>query len=324
VVTGSIDTSGTAGKTRFVQIYGLERLVAVQHDGRFTLSDLPADTLTFRIASADTTQAPITDTVATQPGDTITMPFVTWMFSKKIVLNTSSSGAGVEGDVYGFPVLLRLKTPDFFFGSAGDKGQDLRFSTSSNRPLSYEIERWDPAAGIAEIWVLLDTVHGNNASQFIVMRWGNQGGVAISNGPAVFDTATGFQGVWHLNQPTGSLEKDATYNHFDGTPSDTAPLLTDGPIGAAKQFNGVSSFIDLKSTASGKLNFQENATYTISAWAYADTLDDKFHAIVGKSDNQYFLKLKQYYPPNPMRWEFAEFHNLAGWEMTDTDRKSVV
>jgi trimeric autotransporter adhesin len=121
-----------------------------------------------------------------------------------------------------------------------------------------------------------------------------------------------------LAEPDLAIVKDATGNRFDGTPSDTAPVSATGAIGIGKGFNGISSCFDMKNTANGTLNFAENAVYTVSAWAYADTLDDKFHAIVGKSDNQYFLKLKQYYPPNPMRWEFAEYHGMAGWEITDT------
>jgi hypothetical protein len=150
------------------------------------------------------------------------------------------------------------------------------------------------------------------------MLWGNPLATAVSSSASVFDTANGFQGVWHFSEQNLANVNDATGNHFDGTPSDTAPVSATGAIGIGKGFNGASSYFDMKNTASGKLNFPENGTYTVSAWVYADTLDNRFHSIVGKSDNQYFLKLKQYYPPNPMRWEFAEYHSIAGWQITDT------
>ena len=37
------------------------------------------------------------------------------------------------------------------FDQAGKSGEDIRFTKEDNTPLSYEIERWDAAAEIAEI-----------------------------------------------------------------------------------------------------------------------------------------------------------------------------
>jgi len=66
-----------------------------------------------------------------------------WNHSKRIVLNTSAAGAGVTGDVYGFPVLLRFTEANFAFSEAKENGDDLRFVNSSGAPLPYEIEEWD-------------------------------------------------------------------------------------------------------------------------------------------------------------------------------------
>jgi len=260
----------------------------------------------------------IRDSVVVAPGGITNIEYIGWKFLKKLILNTTASGAGVAGTVTNFPVLVRLTGTNFAFENAGPGGADLRFTKSDGTPINYEIEQWDSSSRQAAIWVKIDTVFGNDNSHYINMYWGASNATSASNSAAVFDTSDGFQGVWHLNQPTGSLEKDATYNHFDGTPSAIAPILTDGSVGTAKQFDGTSSFFDMKNTAAGKLNFPENGTYTISAWAYADTLDDSFHVVAGKSDEQYYLKLKQYYPPNPMRWEFVEFHNQTGWQITDS------
>ena len=146
---------------------------------------------------------------------------------------------------------------------------------------------------------------------------GNGNAAAQSNSAAVFDTADGFQGVWHLGETGGGIAKDATANHYDGTPSDTAPASVAGTIGLCRSFNGSSNFIRMNGTATSKLNFPENGIYTISAWAYADTLDDGFHLVVGKSDEQYYLKLKQSVPSTTMRWEFVEYHDKAGWFITN-------
>lgn len=240
-----------------------------------------------------------------------------WRYSARLCLNTTPSGAGVPGNVVNFPVLVRLTASNFNFGQAKSDGSDIRFATSNGAPLSYEIERWNAGTQQAEIWVRVDTVYGNDSTQSLVMQWGNGNAAAQSNSAAVFDTADGFQGVWHLGETGGGIAKDATANHYDGTPSDTAPASVAGTIGLCRSFNGSSNFIRMNGTATSKLNFPENGIYTISAWAYADTLDDGFHLVVGKSDEQYYLKLKQSVPSTTMRWEFVEYHDKAGWFITN-------
>ncbi len=240
-----------------------------------------------------------------------------WRYAARLHLNTTSSGAGVSGNVMNFPVLVRLTASNFNFGQAKTDGSDIRFTTSNGVPLSYEIERWNAGTQQAEIWVRVDTVYGNDSAQSLTMQWGNGNAAAQSNGPAVFDTAAGFQGVWHLGETGGGAAKDATANHYDGTPSDTAPGSVAGTIGRCRSFNGSSNFIRMNGTAAGKLNFPENGIYTMSAWAYADSLDDGFHLVAGKGNEQYYLKLKQSVPTTTMRWEFVEYHDKAGWLITN-------
>ena len=50
------------------------------------------------------------------------------------------------------------------------------------------------------------------------MYWGNPGATPISNSAAVFDTANGFAGVWHLGENGDSIY-DATGNAFNGKKS---------------------------------------------------------------------------------------------------------
>jgi hypothetical protein len=239
-----------------------------------------------------------------------------WLFSRKLYFNTTSSGAAVINNVYSFPVLIRLSTDNFDFSQAKKGGEDIRFAKADGTQLPCEIERWDPSIGRVEIWVKMDTVYGNTDNQYIVMYWGNTLAQAVSNSAAVFDTSTGFQGVWHLNETGSASVKDATSNHFDGTPSDTAPAGAEGAIGSCKSFNGSSNYIRMKGTAAGKLNFQEDGTYTISAWVYTDTLDIGYHAIAGKSNEQYFLGLKRANPDSTMRWEFVEYRDKSGFQIT--------
>jgi len=72
----------------------------------------------------------------------------------------------------------------------------------------------------------------------------------------------------------------------------------------------------MKGTAGSTLNFPENGYYTVSAWVYSDTLDDKWHLIVGKSNRQYYLK--QQCESTYGNWEFVEYIDKTAWEATVT------
>jgi biopolymer transport protein ExbB len=248
------------------------------------------------------------------PGSMTTIQYVGWKHLENLYLNTTASGANVAGTVTGFPLLVRLNSSNFDFTQARDSGQDIRFSKNDGTPLPYEIERWDAAGGLAEIWVRVDTVYGNNSSQNIMMYWGNPGAISASNGAAVFDTSAsgGFQGVWHLNEANGLAAKDATVNHFDGTPSDTAPLSVAGMIGPSQRFDGTSTFLTMSGTATGKLDFQEYGTYTVSAWVETDSLksgnDSLRQYIVSKGNPEYTLQMNI-----TNEWDFGEYVNATKW-----------
>lgn len=232
-----------------------------------------------------------------------------WSYSRKVTLNTSASGANITGDVVGFPVLVRLTADNFDFTQAKSEGADLRFTKSDNTFLAHEIERWDPVTGLAEAWVKVDTIHGNDSAQSLVMYWGNAGAVNTSSGAAVFDTAAGFAGVWHLGRPVGSSVPDATANGNNGTA--LATTTVGGADGTAQMFDGKSSLVRVSGPAGDKLNFPENGTFTVSAWVKASALDGLFHGIVYKSNFQYGLQIK---PEN--QWEFLNYTDQSRWEMS--------
>jgi len=316
IVKGKIDFGGSPGK-RFAQVYGLERITPVSSSGAFVFNDLPQGIYTIRIVTADSAAGlTVFDSVAAKAGaiDTIG-PYRAWKSRSSMSLNTSASGADVKGDAVGFPVLIRLTKSDFDFSSAMPGGKDVRFAKSDNTPLRFEIERWDAGAGAAEIWVRVDTVYGNSTTQTIFMFWGNPNAAPISNSAAVFDTANGFQGVWHLDNAGNAPAKDATGNGYDGTPYNmTAASAVAGAIGGAREFDGVSGYIAMTGTADSKLSFSQNGSYTVSAWAYVDTFDSKYHVIVGKGHEQYYLKIKCF--GGSALWEFDEYEDKTGWAYT--------
>ncbi|MBN2037013.1 MAG: DUF2341 domain-containing protein [Chitinispirillaceae bacterium] len=304
----------------YVYIPGTGIAVFVSGGNGMTLLDqVPAGTIpsvNYASKTAPGTSSVLAAGIEVVSGDTVVIPFPQWRYSRKLHLNTTASGAGVSGDVTDFPVLIRLTRNSFDFTQAQDGGADLRFSSSEGVPLAYEIEQWDATANSAAIWVRMPAVFGNNDAQHIVMHWGASA-KSLSNGAAVFDTAAGFQGIWHLAGAGNGTAHDATVNQYNGTPYNmTAVSAVDGIIGSARDFNGSTSYITMPSTASGKLNMPQNGAYSISLWAYADTIDTLWHAIAGKGHEQYYLKLKCF-GNGRATWEFVAFQDRQGWAYTE-------
>ncbi len=202
--------------------------------------------------------------------------YTTWAQHQVITLNTTSSGANVPDNEYNFPVLIRLNSANFSgFSQAQLQGADIRFSKSDySQHLSFQIERWVDKAGFAdsaEIWVRVDTVLGNNASQSIVMHYGMTGVTSPSNGPAVFDTTNGYQAVYHFNEGTNGNANDATINNYTATATG-APTDTIGIIGRARYFNGSTMGFYAANTESppSKVCFPSQGVYTLSAWVLSN------------------------------------------------------
>lgn len=302
------------------QIFGLERLAAIDSlTGSYSFSDLPAGAYAFRIVPQIKSRPVVTiSSVKLDAGDIQNLSLMSgWAFSKRLYFNTSINGANVSATLSGFPVLVRLTGDKFDFTQAQKGGEDIRFSKPDNSPLSYEIERWDAAKSLAEIWVKVDTIFGNDSVHFITMYWGASGtsATSLSSGAAVFDTGaqSGFQGVWHLQETGNNGALDATGNHYNGLASDTAPAQVAGSIGMARQFNGVSNYIDLVGTATSKLNFSDTAIYSISAWVRVDRFNNQSNVIVSKQLYQYSLQLR-----NDNYWEFHNYTNSMGFESTSS------
>src|SRR5689334_15705384 len=76
-----------------------------------------------------------------------------WEHSAAITILTTPEGADLPATaaVEGFPLLVRLHADWFDFKLARAGGEDVRFSATPGTPLPYEVEAWNPAAGIADI-----------------------------------------------------------------------------------------------------------------------------------------------------------------------------
>ncbi len=316
-VKGALAESPIAGL--YVRAKGLEFIAEVNPESRsLSQGGLPHGIFSMSMVYGQN-MVPIADfgNVSISSGDTTDLGSISlWKHSKRIVLNTSNTGAGVSSATINFPVLVRMTSTDFDFSQFLWDGSGIQFSRPAGAILPYEVERWDSAA--AELWVRVDTVFGNNDTQYITMKWGNPTVSAAGDTLAVFDTAQGFQGVWHMNEPGGASCLDATQNHFNGTPFNmTSSSATAGAIGSAQQFDGASSYIQMVGTAQGRLDFGENGVYSISAWVYADTVDQLPHLVASKGHEQYYLKMMTNDSLKTLTWENVEYHGNVGWQITE-------
>jgi hypothetical protein len=227
------------------------------------LESVPAGTIpsvNYAVTSSSAGPKTIADSVSVAPGVTTVIGYQMGTHSAKLVLNTTASGAGIAGTVTNFPVLIRLGEGNFDFAQAKADGGDIRFAISNGAPLPYEIERWDPVNKLAEVWVKIDTVYGNDSAHFFIMYWGNPAATSASNGAAVFDTANGFKGVWHLSE-NGDSVYDATANAFHGVNSGS--MMAAGIIGNSRKFAD-GNYLKI----SGLLN--SPSSVTLSAWVQSD------------------------------------------------------
>jgi hypothetical protein len=218
---------------------------------------------TFYSASGPTTTAVLRDSVRVVPGDTALVANAGWRYARHLFVNTTLSGAMITGDVFGFPMLVRLGSANFGFSNAGLGGSDIRFTKADGTPLSFQVERWDAAVLAAEIWVKLDTVKGNDSTQSFFMYWGNPGAGSLSNGFTVFDTAAGFVGAWHMAENGATARRNSSQSRYDAAPANfTGSEHVPGVIAGADSLNGINEFYVL---GSGMADWTRGITYSV--WA---------------------------------------------------------
>ena len=294
-LSGVVQTTGSLPAAS-VGVYGLERRVAVDSaTGAWRVDDLPAGDFRLRIEpESDEYGAAVIDAPYVSAGDSASLDttvlmsyadedYAAWAHSRSIRINTTPSGADITDDVYTFPLLVRLDTTAINFAQAAPDGRDIRFSKSDGTPLRYEIDFWNTDSSRAGVWVLMDTVRGNDSTQSITMHWGGPAGAPDFSSPsAVFNTANGHAMVWHVNETPArdlSVIRDATENRVDGRLN---------PLGAAGRSSGIIGnaiglgnptpdpnhdpdpdridTIHINESRSPAIAFRQNS-FTISLWA---------------------------------------------------------
>ena len=154
-----------------------------------------------------------------------------WKSTGSLILNTTPDGANIPAtaSMEEFPVLVRLHQDFFNFATAKPSGDDVRFS-AGGKPLAFQIEHWDAAAGSAAVWVRVPRIAGN-ARQELKVHWGKADAASESNGKAVFNESNGYLTVIHMGDGVAD-EVGSVQTKDVGTTS------TAGVIGGARHLAG--------------------------------------------------------------------------------------
>jgi hypothetical protein len=295
VVSGVVDTAGQSGWQLYALVAGLERRAPVDPSGRFALADLPAGIFDLRFAAgASAPFAEAANVHAVSGGTSVLRIKPDYRYSRLVYLNTTPTGANVLQDVFSFPICISLDSANFDFSQTRIDGYDLRFAKPDGTPLQFHLDTWDYSLHRAAVWALVDTVFGNRDDQYITMMWGNPAALDAVSPGAVFDTANGFAGVWHLTQhgmPDSLL--DATWRDSHAQPAGdwTHQAVVDGIIGWALQFDGSGDYC-----ISGRnVHPLDTGNATISAWIKtADAAHNKSVISYGAGDMRLRLIVQDY------------------------------
>jgi concanavalin A-like lectin/glucanase superfamily protein/uncharacterized protein DUF2341 len=239
----------------------MDWLTDLLHDSNRSLRAIPLFASVLHLA-------PITPAAQAQP-------YPAWIHSLDLYYDTSPDRVALTGNVLDFPVLVRLTNADFPFAEARDSGQDLRFSKPDGTPLDFEIDRYDPVAGKAEIWVRMDTVKADYKGRLARLHWGNPTAASASSPNDVFTGSNGFVSVWHLRGqfPTPRLNsvaggKEAVPLNYDNNEQ------TAGIIGYADSLDGGASG-DYLQTWEPFSDLSQGFTFSI--WAYPTAAGPSAH-----------------------------------------------
>jgi hypothetical protein len=246
-----------------------------QETRRVQLDSLPIGRMPPLIYSTQSASAPIQELareVLIQSDDTLPADaYSAWRYHKRIFINTRGSGTGNSGTVKDCPILIRLQAGDIDFNLAQASGNDLRFTSKNGTALAYDLEDWNSTYTRATIWVKLDSVLGNDSTQFIRMYWGNAKAISESSGPVVFSKNRGYLGVWHLNEvpnitKDGYQDASGNLNHGTGTAMPTYPRIA-SLSGYAQAFDGMNTSINAGTGPS----LHAPSALTLEAWVRVTT-----------------------------------------------------
>jgi biopolymer transport protein ExbB len=159
-----------------------------------------------------------------------------WTQRKEITVDTTTAGANLQGAVDEVPVLVRLSAGNFpQFLTLLDNGADFRFVAGDDKtPLKFHVERFDPVAEMAYVWVKLPTVGAQSDQGKFYLYFGNSSAPAAEDAGGTFDPGT--VAAFHFGEGSGA-------------PVDSTAYAT--PVSAGQVIPVAASLIGTGATLSG-------------------------------------------------------------------------
>lgn len=208
-----------------------------------------------------------------------------WAYRKEIKFDLSKTGADIPGSPANVPVLIRLSLANFgYFGDTDPQGADVRFIAADDKtPLKYHIERYDPQAQIAFLWVQVPRLTGGASTDRIFFYYGNKKAQQGGDPGGTYDVNQAL--VYHFGAAAGSPQDSSSYKT---EPSAFKAIVNPASlIGSGAQFKGAET---ITIPATNALHLAPATGLTISAWvrisaaqqqqAYVAALQDADKALV--------------------------------------------
>ena len=189
-------------------------------------------------------------------------------FAKKMDITVSAGAVAPGTTLTDFPVLVRLSSgiSGFSYSDFRQSGADMMFVDSAGAVLSHEIDTWDNG-GTSFVWVKIP-VYKIGAK--ITMYYGSD---TYSSPAVATDVWSGYAGVWHLGEATGSLA-DSTGHSLSASRVGGNPSLitqTSGPVGNAiyqGDEEGNSTCLEVPSYDA----LAVGGSFAVSGWFNADAI----------------------------------------------------
>lgn len=184
-----------------------------------------------------------------------------WAFRKEITFDLTAAGADIPGSPTDVPVLIRLSLGNFqYFADSKPDGSDLRFVAADDKtPLKFHIDRFDPQAQIAFIWVRVPQLTGGANTDKIFLYYGNKKAPAGADAPGTYDANQAL--VYHFSADKSSRQ-DTTAYKSEPSASDIE-VNSASLIGAGAKFAGAQT---ISIPANGAVHLAAGKGLTVSAW----------------------------------------------------------
>jgi titin len=197
-----------------------------------------------------------------------------WLYRKKITIDKTKVPNTNQTN---FPVLVSLTG----LSNINANGTDIRFTDSNGTTeLAREIESY--SAGTLVAWVKVPVL-STSANTDIYMYYGNSSATSEPSPSSAYGSqkvwddggSSYFKGVWHLADPTNSVDSTGVNN---GT-NHGVTATSSGKINGAGSFNGSSKYIDI-----GDAEVVTGTALTFGSWVSPhDVTASNRDTIVGKN-----------------------------------------